>query len=150
MVIPIAPRQARHWKSWRNSSRYAEGKSMGTDSLSMNRMKCVRATIGRSGLLIVALMTGCAKHADFVDLREEVTNLTKTQEQTQKRQEALQRRLETGKPIPVDETSKGHDTSGQRIQELTNRLADLESRLSRRSEERRVGREGGARGAGEP
>lgn len=104
---------------------------MGMDILSMNGIKGVRATLGRSGLLIVVLMTGCAKHADFVDLREEVTNLTKAQEQTQKRQEALQRRLETGKPIPVDETSKGHDASAQRIQELTSRLADLESRLSR-------------------
>ncbi|MEP6888391.1 MAG: tol-pal system protein YbgF [Nitrospirales bacterium] len=101
------------------------------DILSMNGMKCVRATIGRSGLLVVVLMAGCAKHADFVDLREDVTNLTKAQEQTQKRQDALQRRLETGKPIPVDETSKGHDASAQRIQELTSRLADLESRLSR-------------------
>lgn len=104
---------------------------MGMETLSMNRMKSVRATIGRSGLLVAVLMTGCAKHADFVDLREEVTNLTKAQEQTQKRQEALQRRLESGKPIPVDETSKGHDASAQRIHELTSRLADLESRLSR-------------------
>lgn len=104
---------------------------MGMETLSMNGMKCLGAAIGRSGLLVVVLMTGCAKHADFVDLREEVTNLTKAQEQTQKRQEALQRRLETGKPIPVDETSKGHDASAQRIQELTSRLADLENRLSR-------------------
>ena len=101
------------------------------DVLSMNGVKSLRATIGGSGLLVVMLMTGCAKHADFVDLREEVTNLSKAQEQTQKRQEALQRRLETGKPIPPDEASKGHDTSAQRIQQLTSRLADLESRLSR-------------------
>jgi tol-pal system protein YbgF len=97
----------------------------------MNGMKSVRRTIGRSGLLVLVLMTGCAKHADFVDLREEVTNLTKAQEQTQKRQEALQRRVETGKPIPVDDASKGQEVSTQRIQELTSRLADFESRLSR-------------------
>jgi tol-pal system protein YbgF len=101
------------------------------ETLSMNGIKGVRGTIGRSGLLVLILMTGCAKHADFVDLREEVTNLTKAQEQTQKRQEALQRRMETGKPTPVDDTSKGHEASTQRIQELTSRLADLESRLSR-------------------
>ena len=97
----------------------------------MNEMNGMHATIARSGLLLLVFMTGCAKHADFVDLREEVTNLTKAQEQTQKRQDALQRRLETGKAMPVDETSKGHDASTQRIQELASRLADLESRLSR-------------------
>ena len=101
------------------------------DTLPMIRRKCVCATIGRSGLLVAVLMTGCATHADFVDLRDEVTTLTKAQEQAQKRQDALQRRLETGKPLPGDESSKRQDASAQRIQELTSRLADLESRLSR-------------------
>jgi tol-pal system protein YbgF len=76
-------------------------------------------------------MAGCAKHADFIELREDVANLTKAQEQTQKRQDAFQRRLDTGKAVPVDESPKVRDASAQRIQELTSRLADLESRLSR-------------------
>jgi len=101
------------------------------DIVSKNRMKMVLSAAGQSGLLAIMLMAGCAKHADFIELREDVTNLTKAQEQTQKRQDAMQRRLETGKTTPVDESSKVRDASAQRIQELTNRLADLESRLAR-------------------
>ena len=96
-----------------------------------NRMKIAVSTAGHIGLLVMILTAGCAKHADFIELREEVTNLTKAQEQVQKRQDALQRRLETGKAMPVDDSSKVRETSAQRIQELTTRLADLESRLAR-------------------
>src|SRR3982751_1721705 len=99
------------------------------ENVSMNRMANVLTVT--SGVLWLTLMAGCATHADFVDLREEVGSLTKAQEQVQKRQDALQRRLENGRPTPADEGSKGHDQSAQRIQELTGRLADLESRLSR-------------------
>ena len=101
------------------------------DMVSKNPVKDAIAAAAHSGLLAMILMAGCAKHADFIELREEVANLTKTQEQVQKRQETLQRRLETGKPLPVDESLKVRDASAQRIQELTNRLADLESRLAR-------------------
>lgn len=103
------------------------------DILSMNQMKGAFAATGRSSLLVVMLMAGCAKHADFIELREEVGTLAKAQEQVQKREDALQRRLqavETGKPVSVNEGIKG-DGSAQRIQELTSRLADLEDRLSR-------------------
>jgi tol-pal system protein YbgF len=101
------------------------------DMVSKNRVKGVISAASHGGLLVMMLMAGCAKHADFIELREDVANLTKAQEQTQKRQDALQRRVETGKAMPVDESSKVRDTSAQRIQELTGRLADLESRLSR-------------------
>lgn len=100
------------------------------DMVPKNRMQMVVSAAGPAWLLVM-LMAGCAKHADFVELRDEVTNLTKAQEQVQKRQDALQRRLETGKTMPVDESSKVRDVSAQRIQELTARLADLESRLAR-------------------
>jgi tol-pal system protein YbgF len=98
------------------------------ENVSTHRMFSV---LTATGGLCLFLMAGCAKHADFIELREEVGNLTKAQEQVQKRQDALQRRLETGRPAPVDDTPKGHDQSAQRIQELTSRLTDLESRLSR-------------------
>lgn len=95
----------------------------------MHRMASVLTVT--SGVLWLALMAGCATHADFVELREEVGNLSKSQEQVQKRQDTLQRRLDTARPSTADEGPKGHDQSAQRIQELTSRLADLESRLSR-------------------
>ena len=101
------------------------------DMVSKNQVKGAISAAAHSGLLLMVLMAGCAKHADFIELREDVTNLVKAQEQTQKRQEALQRRVETGKSAPSDESSKVHDASAQRIQDLTSRLSDLESRLAR-------------------
>jgi tol-pal system protein YbgF len=101
-------------------------------NLSMNRMKAMFTGAGQAGLLVAVLMVGCAKHADFIELREEVTNLAKAQEQAQKRQEALQRRLDSGRPALIDDASKGQETATQqRIQEFTARLSDLESRLAR-------------------
>jgi len=91
--------------------------------------------MGGGCALIGLLLAGCANHADFIELREEVGLLTKAQEQAQKRNETLQRRLqalETGRPpLSDDPASKGHATAQQRVQELTARLGDLESRLSR-------------------
>ena len=83
--------------------------------------------------LIVAA-TGCAKHSDFVEVKEELGALSKANEQTQKRQDAMQRRLQTlegGKPVVVEDVSKGHDAVQPRLQELAARLNELEGRLAR-------------------
>ncbi len=83
--------------------------------------------------LIVAA-TGCAKHSDFVEIKEELGALSKANEQTQKRQDAMQRRLQTlegGKPVVVEDVSKGHDAVQPRLQELAARLNELEGRLAR-------------------
>ena len=108
------------------------------ENFSMNRQKnWPRAftVMSAGGALLGLLLAGCANHADFIELREEVGLLTKAQEQAQKRNESLQRRLqalETGRPpLSDDPASKGHDPAQQRVQELTARLGDLESRLSR-------------------
>lgn len=82
------------------------------------------------------LLVGCANHADFIELREEVSALTKAQEQAQKKQDAVQRRLqalESGRPGSMDDSSsKGVETAAQqRVHELTSRLSDLENRLAR-------------------
>lgn len=85
-----------------------------------------------SMILVLCMLPACAKHADFLELREEVGNLSKTQDQLLKRQETLQRRLqalETGRP--VEDGAKVSDLSPQRVQELTVRLKDLENRLNR-------------------
>jgi tol-pal system protein YbgF len=86
-------------------------------------------------VLGLALMAGCAKHADFLDLREEVGNLAKANEQTQKRLDLLQRKSpDAGKPMVMDDAHKGSDAGQQRWQELTTRLSDLEHRLARLEE----------------
>jgi tol-pal system protein YbgF len=84
-------------------------------------------------MLLIVGSIGCAKHSDFVEIQEGLGTLTKAQEQTQKRQEVIQRRLqalESGKPV-VEDISKGPDAVQQRIHELTTRLNELETRIVR-------------------
>jgi hypothetical protein len=47
------------------------------------------------GLLPALFLAGCAKHADFLEVRDQLATIGKTQDQEQKRMEALQRRLES-------------------------------------------------------
>ncbi|MGH7231874.1 MAG: tol-pal system protein YbgF [Nitrospiraceae bacterium] len=80
------------------------------------------------------ILSGCAKHSDFVEVKESLGTLAKAHEQTQKRQEAIQRRLqglEEGKPIVVEDVSKGPEAVQQRLQDLTAKLNELEGRLAR-------------------
>ncbi|HJU04348.1 MAG TPA: tetratricopeptide repeat protein, partial [Nitrospiraceae bacterium] len=87
-----------------------------------------------AGMLLIVGSTGCAKHSDFIEIQEGLGTLTKAQEQTQKRQEAIQRRLqalESGKPVVVEDISKGPDAVQQRIQELIRRVSELEARVVR-------------------
>ena len=49
-----------------------------------------------AGLFVLAwLATGCAKHADFLEMREELHAVVRAQNQAAKQQEALQRRLQS-------------------------------------------------------
>ena len=41
------------------------------------------------------VVAGCAKHADFLEIRDQMSLITRTQDQEQKRFEAIQRRLES-------------------------------------------------------
>jgi tol-pal system protein YbgF len=87
---------------------------------------------------VLVAMTGCAKHADFVEMREEVGRLARAQDQVHTREEAVQRRLlalegkVTGKP--AGELAKDSEALHQRIQELNARLKDLEGKLARLEE----------------
>jgi len=94
-----------------------------------------------AGLFVLAwLATGCAKHADFLEMREELHAVVRAQNQAAKQQEALQRRLQSletkqeAKPAakPASAAEGGKESAGeeQRLEELKARLADLES-LSR-------------------
>ena len=94
----------------------------------------ISAAMVIAGCVLGLALAGCAKHADFLELREEVGNLAKAQEQTQKRLETLQRRPEGGKAMAAEEPHKGNDPVQQRMQDLTARLGDLEHRLARLEE----------------
>ncbi len=76
------------------------------------------------------MASGCAKHSDFVDLREELRTALKTQEQEQKRLEGVQRRVQSLEAAREKDT----DPTRQRVDELSARLARLESRLAKSDE----------------
>ena len=87
-----------------------------------------------TGLLIVLpmplLLAGCAKHSDFVDIREELRAAVKTQDQEQKRLEGLTRRVQTLEAVK----EKDADPLRQRLDDLAARLGKLESRMARLEE----------------
>ena len=90
--------------------------------------------------VVTVLAAGCAKHADFLEVREEVHAVAKAQSQAAKQQEALQRRIQAletkleaktgGKAEPAGEGGRESVGEGHRLEELTARLADLERRLA--------------------
>jgi len=75
-----------------------------------------------AGLLF---LSGCAKHADFIELREHLATMAKSQEQDQKRLDALQRRMETLERI------KDGDGARPKFDEVSARIQRLESRLAK-------------------
>lgn len=70
-------------------------------------------------------VSGCAKHADFVELRDHLATVSKSQDQDQKRLDALQRRLESLERVKDVEPPK------PRLDELTGRLQKLEARVAK-------------------
>lgn len=95
------------------------------------------ALVTLTGLFVLAwLETGCAKHADFLEMREELHNVVRAQNQAAKQQEALQRRLQSvetkleAKPASAAEGGKESTGEERRLEELKARLADLERRLA--------------------
>lgn len=86
-------------------------------------------------MLGVPTLAGCAAHADLVELKTQVNNMATAQEQDQKQQDALQRRLQQletklgGRPTSTEDSEGKADK--QRIHNLTARIKSLEDRLTR-------------------
>ena len=59
-----------------------------------------------AGLSCGLLLSGCAKHADFLEIRDQISTIAKTQDQEQKRFEAMQRRLESLERVREPEGGK--------------------------------------------
>jgi tol-pal system protein YbgF len=87
---------------------------------------------------------GCASHADFVKTQEEVRAVARAQDQDRKRDEDLQRRLQSletkmetkaVKAPPTEPATKGAakelESLRQQMQELSDRLNDLDRRVAR-------------------
>lgn len=84
------------------------------------------------GLVLLAPM-GCAKHADFVQVRDDLRQVAKAQEQDRKQHEDLQNRLASLEAKLEAKPAQSGDSAAlrQRIEELSNRLKNLETRLAR-------------------
>ena len=81
--------------------------------------------IGLGGSLL--MLSGCAKHADFVELREQLSTVSRTQEQDHQRVDAVLRRLESVERMKDAESSKPRlDELAARVQKLETRLAKIE------------------------
>ncbi|MGE3978326.1 MAG: tol-pal system protein YbgF [Nitrospira sp.] len=93
---------------------------------------CVRTLVSGSaawGLLASTLVfVGCAKHADFLEMRNQISTISRTQDQDHQRVDAVMRRLETV------ERSKDTDSGKPRSDDLAARFQKLESRLARLEE----------------
>lgn len=82
-------------------------------------------------ILILALaLSGCAKHADFVEVREDLRAVTKAQEQAQKRLQALESKAGTA----AGDVGKDSAVLRQQLDDLTARLKQLEGRLAKLEE----------------
>jgi tol-pal system protein YbgF len=74
-------------------------------------------------LVPLLLSAGCAKHADFLEVRDQLSTISRSQEQDHQRVDAVLRRLESVERV------KDADPSRQRIDEVAARLQKIESRL---------------------
>ncbi|MEK6634577.1 MAG: hypothetical protein AABY94_14745, partial [Nitrospirota bacterium] len=60
--------------------------------------------IGVAGSLFI--LPGCAKHADFVELRDQLSTVSRSQEQDHQRVDAVLRRLESVERVKDVESGK--------------------------------------------
>ncbi len=70
-------------------------------------------------------LVGCAKHADFLETRNQLSTISRTQDQDHQRVDAVMRRLE------AVERSKDTDSAKLRFDDLAARFQKLESRLAK-------------------
>ena len=91
------------------------------------KLRLTRALQVGAGLACGLVVAGCAKHADFLEIRDQVSLITRTQDQEQKRFEAMQRRLESLERVREPEGGKLRlDAALARLQKLEGRLAKIE------------------------
>ena len=78
-------------------------------------------------LMGVSVLAGCAKHADFIEVRDQLATISRSQEQDHQRVDAALRRLESVERVKDAESGKPRvDEIAARLQRIENRLAKLE------------------------
>lgn len=101
----------------------------------------MRKKVGTKGSVVlmagvVLWLSGCANHADFVEMRDHLAIVAKSQDQDQKRLDALQRRLESLERMKDSESArqKLDPKLDSKSDELSVRVQRLESRLAKSDE----------------
>jgi tol-pal system protein YbgF len=92
---------------------------------------------GTRGLIVlmagvILWLGGCAKHADFVEMRDQLATVSKSQDQDQKRLDALQRRLESLERVKDSESAR--QKLDPKFDELSARVQKIETRLAKSEE----------------
>jgi tol-pal system protein YbgF len=78
-------------------------------------------------VMAVSVLAGCAKHADFIEVRDQLSTMSRSQEQDHQRVDAVLRRLESVERAKDVEAGKPRvDEIAARLQRIENRLAKLE------------------------
>ena len=93
-----------------------------------------RLALASSSLFLVVLYTGCAKHADFVNLRQELR--TSVREQAEARTQVQEQQKELQRRLKALEVAKESSEIRQRLQGLAGQVHALEDRLAQFEETR--------------
>jgi tol-pal system protein YbgF len=81
------------------------------------------------GLMVSAVvLAGCAKHADFMEIRDQLSTISRTQDQDHQRVDTVMRRVE------AMERSKDSEATKPRIDDLAARFQRMEHRLAKLEE----------------
>ena len=81
----------------------------------------IRLGLGLVTAAAFGTIAGCAKHADFVELRDHLATVAKSQDQDQRRLDALQRRMDSLERVKDAEPSKA------KLDDLSARMQKLEA-----------------------
>lgn len=79
-------------------------------------------------LMAGSMLGGCAKHADFIEVRDQLSTISRSQEQDHQRVDAALRRIESV------ERSKDVESGKPRVDEIAARLQRIENRLAKLEE----------------
>ena len=95
-----------------------------------------RVALQAVSCLLLLAPAGCAKHADFVQVREDVRHVAKAQEQDRKQYEELQSRLASLEAKLQAASAQSSETAAlrKRTEELSDWIRSLETRLTRLGE----------------
>jgi tol-pal system protein YbgF len=89
-------------------------------------------------MVVIGALTGCAAHADFVQVRDQIHTVSKQQDQVRRQQEELAVRLQSIEAKLSSATEQAEHAAKEsdvrsRIDDVISRLQELETRLAKQS-----------------